>query len=220
MLGIARDVPGECLRLEEEVPRRLALVGSSLLFVLLIVAWGIPLPLLAYTFAVLPGGVADLFIEGCIVAFATLWYASMLGATRVLARVPTRARSLEMSRESGASVLEVDRAFRPSVRRVAIRLQDIRRIALEGRPARKGSVLLATIEAASPSPHRERFRLHVAEVDAHDDAKELLSKMSAIAGLGAARTEHDDPRYFVIAAVRGEAAGAEQRELATTAHAA
>ena len=200
MLGVARDVPGVCLRLEEEAPRRLAYVGSSSLFVLLVVAWGIPLPLLAYTFAGHPGGVADLFIDGCVVAFAT----------RVLVRVPTRARSLELDRESGKSVLEVDRAFRPAQRRVVIRLQDIRRIALEGRPSRKGSVLLATIEAVSPSPHRERFRLHVAEVDAHDDARELLSKMAAIARLGTARTEHDDPRHFVITAVREEAAGAAQ----------
>ncbi|MEK7866913.1 MAG: hypothetical protein AAB434_09550 [Planctomycetota bacterium] len=205
MLGISRDDPGIRLLIEEETTRTRGLLGLPLLFVVMVAAWGAPLPFLAFALAAYPGGVADLFIYFCLTSFAAFWYASLIGITRVLAKTSTRTRSLDLDRAQGTSDLTVDPVFGVNPRRVVMRLRDIRRIALEGKHSGpKGTDLYATIEAASPSPHRERFRLHVAEVDAHEDARELLFRMAAIADLPSWRTEHDDGSTFVVAAYRAE----------------
>ncbi|GEM_PF-3857071 len=205
MLGISRDEPGRRLLLEEETTRARGLWGLPLVFVLLVASWGLPLPFLAFALAVYPGGVADLFIFFCLASFAAFWYASLIGITRVLAKTSTRTRLLDLDRVQGTSELTVDPVFGVHPRQIVIRLGDIRRIAFEGRHAGpKGTDLYATIEASPPSPHRERFRLHVAEVDAHEDARELLFRMAAIADLRSWRTEHDDGSTFVVAAYRAE----------------
>lgn len=205
MLGISCDEPGRRLLLEEETTRARGLWGLPLVFIILLAAWGAPLPFLAFVLAIYPGGVADLFIYSCLASFAAFWYASVIGITRVLAKTSTRARTLDLDRGQGTSDLAVDPVFGVNPRRVVMRLGDIQRIAIEGRHAGpKGTNLYATIEASSPSPRRERFRLHVAEVDAHEDARELLFRMAAIADLRSWRTEHDDGSTFAVAAWREE----------------
>lgn len=211
MLGVMRDEPGRRLLLVEETTRARGLWGLPLVLFLLVAAWGIPLPLLSYALATYPGGVGDVFISVLLTVFAAFWYASVLGITRVLAKTTSRTKSLDLDRDAGTSELLTDPVFGIRPRRVVIRLADIRRIALEGRhPGPKGTDLYATIEAAHPSPRYERFRLHVAEVDAHEDARELLFRMAAIADLRSWKTEHDDGETFVVAAWRDEPSGDRQ----------
>ncbi len=211
MLGVMRDEPGRRLMLLEETTRARGLWGLPLVFLILVAAWGAPLPLLAYALAIYPGGIPTLLMLTCLTVFAAFWYASLLGMTTVLVKPTPRARSLDLDRETGTSELMKDRFRGGSPKRVVVRLADIERISLEGRhPWRKGTDLIMTIQAAAPSPRRERFRLHVEEVDAHEDARELLFKMASIADLRAWKTEYDIGGRFVMVAWRAEPSSSEE----------